>query len=56
MKWWTSVRSMVTMMVAATFCYLGASAKLDAKDFMIIALLVFNFYFLEKKREEEVKK
>jgi hypothetical protein len=50
--WWTSVRSLVTVAVAGTFCYLAIASKLEAKDFMIITLLVFNFYFLDKKRTE----
>jgi hypothetical protein len=51
--WWSSVRSIVTVAIAGTFCYLAASGKLDAKDFMVITLLVMNFYFLDKKRPED---
>jgi hypothetical protein len=56
--WWTSIRSIITLAVGFTFCYLAITSRLEAKDFMIITLLVFNFYFLDKKRptNEEVKK
>jgi hypothetical protein len=50
--WWTSIRSLVTFLVAITFCYLAAFKTLDPKDFMLVVVLVFNFYFLEKRRSE----
>jgi hypothetical protein len=48
--WWTSVRSIVTVLVAATFCYLAAISKVEAKDFLVVVILVFNFYYLNKVR------
>lgn len=56
--WLGSIRSIATLMVAVTFCYLSITSKLEAKDFMLIASMVFNFYFLVKDRlkaEEELK-
>ena len=50
---WTSVRSFVTLVIALTFCYMAVVGTLEAKDFMLITSLVFNFYFLVKKREED---
>jgi hypothetical protein len=38
-------------MIAGTFCYLAVVDKIEAKDFMLIVSLVFNFYFLVKIRE-----
>jgi hypothetical protein len=49
-EWVTSVRSIATIMIATTFCYLAVVSKLETKDFMLIASMVFNFYFLVKER------
>jgi len=49
-EWVTSVRSIATVMIATTFCYLAVVSKLETKDFMLIASMVFNFYFLVKER------
>lgn len=48
--WLGSVRSVVTMIVAITFCWLALVGKIDPKDFMLIVSLVFNFYFMNKVR------
>jgi len=45
-----SVRSLVTILIAYTLCKLTVLSKIDAKDFLLIASLVFNFYFIVKKR------
>ena len=50
--WWTSVRSIIAVGVAMTFCYMGWTGKVEAKDFTIIVVLVFNYYFLNKARTE----
>ena len=49
-EWITSIRSVATLMIATTFCYLAITSKLETKDFMLIASMVFNFYFLVKDR------
>jgi hypothetical protein len=57
-QWITSIRSIVTVMIACTFCYLALLSRLETKDFMLIASMVFNFYFLVKERvsaEEDAK-
>lgn len=57
-EWVTSIRSVATLLIAVTFCYLTVVSKLDTKDFMLIASMVFNFYFLVKERmkaEDEAK-
>lgn len=57
-EWIMSIRSITTMMIAITFCYLAVVSKLETKDFMLIASMVFNFYFLVKDRiktEDELK-
>ena len=46
-----SVRSLVTILIAYTLCKLTVLSKIDAKDFLLVASLVFNFYFIVKKRE-----
>ena len=50
--WWKSIRSLVTLGVAGTFCYLAAISKIEAKDVVVIVILVFNFYYLSKGRKE----
>jgi len=55
MKWWAwlnSVRSWIALATTGLFVYLGAIGKIDPKDVIMIVVLVFNFYFLAKKREE----
>jgi hypothetical protein len=50
--WWTSVRSIIALAVAGTFCYIAVKGKVDPKDFLIVVVLVFNYYFLNKTRPE----
>ena len=52
----SSIRALVTVMVSATFCYLAVVRAIDAKDVLLITSLVFNFYFLVKKRDYEETK
>lgn len=49
-EWFSSIRSLTTLMVAGTFCYMAVMGKVDAKDMMLIVSLIFNFYFLVKDR------
>ena len=51
--WWHSIRSITALAVALTFCYLGVIGKLDAKDFMVVAIVVFNFYFFKQRSNGE---
>jgi hypothetical protein len=53
--WWKSIRSLITLGVAITFCYLATISKIEAKDFMVIVILVFNFYYLNKDRNGGAK-
>lgn len=48
--WWKSIRSLVTLGIAGTFCYLAVVGKVDTKDLMVVVILVFNFYYLNKVR------
>lgn len=54
-EWLTSVRSMITLMIILTFCFMAIIGKVEAKDFMLIVSLVMNFYFLAKSRPDENK-
>ncbi len=49
-EWFSSIRSLTTLMVSGTFCYMAVMGKVDAKDMMLIVSLIFNFYFLVKDR------
>jgi len=54
-EWIKSIRSLATLFITVTFCYLAYACKLDVKDFMLIVSMVFNFYFLVKERTPEEK-
>jgi len=54
-EWASSVRAIITLMVGLTFCAMAFDQKIEAKDFMLIISLVFNFYFLVKKRDDSNK-
>ncbi len=41
----TSASKLVFLMISATVCAAFLMSKLDAKDFMILAIAVFSFYF-----------
>ncbi len=47
-KWLESIRSVITVMIGYTFCKGFLDKIIEAKDFMLITSLVFNFYFLVK--------
>ena len=47
-KWLDSIKSVITVMIGYTFCRGFMQKIIDAKDFMLITSLVFNFYFLVK--------
>lgn len=51
MEWLSSVRSLSTLLLTITFCILALRGKIEAKDVMLIISLVYNFYFLVKKRD-----
>jgi hypothetical protein len=50
--WWKSVRSIVTLMVSGSFCYLAVIGKVETAIFMGVVILVFNYYFLSKERSK----
>jgi len=52
MSWIKSIRSLVTLGVAGSFCYLAIISKIDPKDVLVVVILVFNFYYLNKTRKE----
>jgi hypothetical protein len=52
-KWLESIRSVAMLMLAYTFCYGFINKLIEAKDFLLIVSMAFNFYFLVKKRQEE---
>jgi hypothetical protein len=49
-EWITSIRSLVTLLIATTFCYMAYASKVPAKDFLLIVSTIMNFYFLVKQR------
>jgi hypothetical protein len=51
-QWIQSIRSIATLMIAGTFCYLSIIGKIESKDVMLAVILVLNFYFLVKERKE----
>jgi hypothetical protein len=51
-KWFFSVRSLLALGIGYTLCRLALMDKLPAKDFLLIASLVFNFYYLNKQRKD----
>lgn len=53
--WVKSIRSLVALAVVLTFCYLAVTKGIDAKDVVAVTIIILNFYFLGKKREEEPK-
>ena len=52
MYWIKSIRSLVTLGVAGSFCYLSIISKIDPKDVLVVVILVLNFYYLNKNRKE----
>lgn len=51
--WFNSIRSIITLLISITFCFMAVKGRVEAKDFLLIVSLVFNFYFLAKKREDK---
>lgn len=51
--WFNSIRSVVTLLISVTFCFMAVKGRVEPKDFLLIVSLVFNFYFLAKKREDK---
>jgi len=51
MKWLTSIRSIVTFLIVATFCILAGGGKIPPKDFLTAVMLVLTFYFALKERK-----
>ncbi len=44
----TSAAKLVFMLMTATACFTFIIGRLDAKDFMALAIMVFTFYFANK--------
>lgn len=51
--WVDSIRSISTLIIIITFCYMAARGRIEPKDFLLIVSLVCNFYFLVKERKPE---
>ena len=43
------LKSIVTIMISVVFCYLSIIGTLEPKEFMIIAVMVYTFYFNRKQ-------
>ena len=43
------LKSLVTMMITLVFCYLAIKGTIETKDFMMIVVMVFTFYFNRKQ-------
>lgn len=50
--WLTSVRSLVTLMIAASYCYLAIIDKVKGPDVQSVVMMVLGFYFVTKDRNE----
>jgi hypothetical protein len=48
--WIKSVRSIVTVGLTGTFCYLSAKGIIPVDNFMNVFLVVITFYFAAKSR------
>lgn len=47
------LKSIVTMLITATFVYGFIKGKIDKENFMTIATMIFTFYFASKTRRSE---
>lgn len=47
------LKSIVTTIITIAFVYGFAKGKIEASDFMIIATMVYTFYFTKKKDGED---
>ena len=56
MKWLGSIRSIVTIMVVGTFCFLGVMGKIGTESITSVTMLILGFYFVTKERKENNKK
>ena len=55
MEWYKSVRSLVTIIVVLTYCYMSIAGKMPAEDIHTAALLILAFYFTKKSNGKEIK-
>lgn len=42
------VKTIVTFVITAVFAYLAATGKMEVKDFMIIAIMIYTYFFTKK--------
>jgi len=47
------LKSIVTTLITIAFIYGFIVGKIEAKDFMLIATMVYTFYFTKKKENED---
>lgn len=50
-EWISSIRSLATLMIVGSFCYLAVVGKVDSKDVMAVVMMVLGFYFVTKDRD-----
>jgi hypothetical protein len=50
-EWLGSVRSIVTILLTCTFCYMAIVGIIKDSDVMSVVMLVLGFYFVTKNRE-----
>lgn len=46
------LKSIVTIIVTVVFCHMAWVGKIEAKDFMIVAIMIYTFYFNKRKNGE----
>lgn len=49
------LKSIVTMAVTGTFCQQVVVGQVDPKDFIMIVMVIYTFWFTRKDSDKEVK-
>lgn len=49
------LKSIATLIITIVFSYGFIVDKIEAKDFMLVVVMVYTFYFNKKKGEDEVE-
>lgn len=47
------IKSIISLLVTAVFCYLSIIGKVDVKDFMVVTVMIMTYFF--NKDQKEVK-
>jgi len=48
-EWVKSVRSIVTLMIVAMYCWLSCRGIIKAESFQTIAVMIITFYFTKQR-------